>query len=59
MNGWMKMRDDPIDRADAMFIVRAAPLSIDQIRMTILAARVPPVPEIDEQFRICTRRFLL
>jgi len=52
------MRDDPIDRADAMFIVRVTPLSDDQIRSAILAARVPSVPEIDEQFRICSRRFV-
>jgi hypothetical protein len=52
------MRDDPIDRADAMFIVQAASLSSDQIRSAILAARVPSVPEIEEQFRICARRFM-
>ncbi len=52
------MRDDPIDRLDAMFIVKTAPLDQDQIRRAIRDARVPPVPEITEQFERCSRRFL-
>lgn len=52
------MRDDPIDRADAMFIVKNAPLSESQIRAAIGAACVPPIAEIEEQFRICAARFL-
>ena len=52
------MRDDPIDRADAQFIIRTAPLSPEQIRVAIHAARVPPIPEIEDQFRACIGRFL-
>ncbi len=52
------MRDDPIDRADALFIVKAAPLSMDQIRRAIQLARIPPVPEIAEQFDRCSRFFM-
>lgn len=52
------MRDDPIDRSDAAFIVKAAALTQDQIRRSIMAARVPAVPEIEEQFKICAGRFL-
>lgn len=51
------MRDDPIDRADAAFIVRAAPLSLERIRKAIDAARVPPIPEVVEQFEKCAKRF--
>ena len=50
------MRDDPIDRADAQFIIRAAPLSQEQIRSAIRMARVPPIPEIEDQFNACIRR---
>ena len=52
------MRDDPIDRADALFIVQAARLSPAQIRAAIQEARIPMVPEIMEQFNQCSRRFL-
>lgn len=52
------MRDDPIDRADALFIVRAAPLAQEQIQAAIRSARIPPVPEVEEQFRLCARRFM-
>jgi hypothetical protein len=52
------MRDDPIDRTDAQFIIRAAPLSEAQIRAAIRNARVPPIPEIQEQFDRCAKRFL-
>ena len=52
------MRDDPIDRTDALFIVQSAPLTPEQIRRAIREARVPPVPEIVEQFERCARRFL-
>lgn len=52
------MRDDPIDRMDALFIVKAAPLAPDQIRRAIREARVPHIPEIVEQFEKCASRFL-
>lgn len=52
------MRDDPIDRADADFIIRSAPFSADQVRAIIHSARVPKITELEEQFAICTRRFL-
>lgn len=51
------MRDDPVDRADAQFIVRAANLDADAIRRAIAAARVPDIAEVREQFAICARRF--
>ena len=51
------MRDDPIDRMDAMFIVKSAPLTSDQIRNAIRNARIPKVPEIVEQFKSCASRF--
>lgn len=52
------MRNDPIDRADARFIVESAPLSSDEIRQALRSARIPPVPEIAEQFELCVRSFL-
>ena len=52
------MRDDPIDRMDAQFIVDSGPLSQEQIRCAINSARIPPVPEIAEQFLRCSRRFV-
>jgi len=52
------MRDDPIDRMDAEFIISAGPLSQVQIVSAIRAARIPPIPEIAEQFERCSKRFL-
>ena len=52
------MRDDPIDRADAMFIVERAGLDQQTIRQAIEQARVPAIREIEEQFKICAARFL-
>lgn len=52
------MRDDPIDRADARFIVESGHLTVDQIREAIHNARVPPIPEIAEQFERCAKQFL-
>ena len=51
------MRDDPIDRKDAQFIIEFGPLLPEQIRLAIRSARIPPVPEIAEQFERCSRRF--
>lgn len=52
------MRDDPIDLADARFIVERAKLSPEQIRQAVASARVPPIAEIQEQFQRCASRFL-
>ena len=52
------MRDDPLDQADARFIVDRAGLTPEEIRRAIESARVPAIPEIEEQFAICSKRFL-
>lgn len=52
------MRDDPIDRADADFIIERAQFSPEQIHDAMRAARVPAIPEIQKQFAICSARFL-
>ena len=52
------MRDDPIDRMDAQFIIESSPLSQEQIRHAIQNARIPAIAEIAEQFEQCSRRFL-
>jgi hypothetical protein len=52
------MRDDPLDRSDAQFIIERGNLSKAEIKAAISAARVPDVPEIAEQFQLCARRFL-
>jgi len=52
------MRDDPLDLADARFIVERSKLSPNQIAGAIQQARVPDIPELREQFAICSKRFL-
>ncbi|MSR65318.1 MAG: hypothetical protein EXS18_05995 [Verrucomicrobiae bacterium] len=52
------MRDDPIDQADVRFIVERAKLTQPQIETAIRHARVPAIPDIQEQFAICSKRFL-
>jgi hypothetical protein len=52
------MRDDPIDRADALFIVRAAKLTPSQIEQAIRQARVPGLSEIREQFALACQKLL-
>ncbi len=52
------MRDDAADLADARFIVQRAGLGKETIRRAIARARVPAIPEIEHQFRICSARFL-
>jgi hypothetical protein len=52
------MRDDPIDRNDARFIIRNGNLSPEAIQAAIRSARVPPIPEIQEQFARCSRWFM-
>ena len=44
------MRDDPIDHADALFIVRRARLVPDQIRVALERAVLPESAEVREQF---------
>jgi hypothetical protein len=52
------MRNDPIDRQDADFIIARGRLTSEAIRQALREARVPDVPEIREQFELCSRRFL-
>lgn len=52
------MRDDPIDQADARFIVSRAGFAREQIEQAIRSARVPDIPEISEQFQRASRRLL-
>ena len=52
------MRDDPIDQADARFIVSAANFQRHEIEAALLAARVPDIPEIQEQYELSTKRLL-
>lgn len=51
------MRDDPIDAADARFIAERAGFSREAIQEAIEQAKVPPIAEIEEQFKICAARF--
>lgn len=52
------MRDDALDLADARFIADRAGFDQAAIERAIHEARVPAVPEIEEQFRLCSARFL-
>jgi hypothetical protein len=52
------MRNDPQDIADAQFVANRAGWSQDTIARIIDSARVPDIPEIREQFVICTAHFL-
>lgn len=52
------MRDDALDLADARFIAERASLDRAAIERALSMARVPAVPEIEEQFKICAARFL-
>jgi hypothetical protein len=52
------MRDDPIDRRDALFIVKSAGLAPDEVDAALRAARIPDIPEIQEQFQLASRRLL-
>ena len=52
------MRDDPIDRADALFIVRAGGLTLEAIEGTLAAVRLPDSIEVREQFDLASRRLL-
>jgi hypothetical protein len=52
------MRDDPIDQADARFIVTAGALTAESIENALAAARVPASPEVKEQLAAASRRLL-
>ncbi|MBI5154914.1 hypothetical protein HZA57_06730 [Candidatus Poribacteria bacterium] len=52
------MRDDPIDRQDALFIVRQAGLGREVVEDVVRQARVPDIPELREQFARATHRLL-
>lgn len=52
------MRDDPIDRSDALFIVRRAGLSREEIESAIQRARIPDSSEVREQFALASSRLL-
>ena len=52
------MRDDPIDRSDALFIISCAALDQSDIESAIGSARVPNVPEIREQFELASKKLL-
>lgn len=52
------MRDDPLDRKDALFIIERASLALDEIEAAMNRARVPQIPEIQEQFEIAGRKVL-
>lgn len=46
----MMRGSDPQDMADARFIIRAGHLDPEDVEQAICAARVPPVPEIEQAF---------
>ncbi len=52
------MRDDPIDRADALFIAQSAGLGIADITAAIARARLPESPEIQEQLQLASEKLL-
>ncbi|MFW6152547.1 MAG: hypothetical protein ACOC6C_06180 [Verrucomicrobiota bacterium] len=52
------MRDDPLDRWDALFIVSAANLTIFEIEDAIANARVPDSAEVKEEFELASRKLL-
>lgn len=52
------MRDDPIDHADARFVVSRAGFSAHDVRRLLERARVPDLPEIAEHFERASRRLL-
>jgi len=52
------MRNDPLDQSDALFLARMVNLSREKIERAIREARVPSVPELQEQFTIASEVFL-
>lgn len=51
------MRYDPQDLEDARFIAERAGFSSQNIQAWMAKARVPDIPEIREQFKLCAGRF--
>jgi hypothetical protein len=52
------MRDDPLDRADALFIAKASHVEAVDILAAKAKARVPDSAEIQEQFELATEKLL-
>jgi len=52
------MRDDPIDRSDAWFIVQSGGLSRDDVAAAVRRARLPRSEEVREQFAVASKRLL-
>ncbi len=52
------MRDDPIDREDAIFIIKSAKLKREQIVTALQEAFIPDVQDIREQFEIASSKLL-
>lgn len=52
------MRDDPLDRSDALFIIERAALRLEEVEAALARARIPGIPEIREQFEIASRKVL-
>ncbi len=52
------MRDDPLDRSDAQFLVRHNGWSRDEVQVLFSRARIPDIPELREQFAICCEKLL-
>jgi len=52
------MRDDPVDAADAQFIVKSGGLGRSDIERAIAAVRLPASSEVREEFRRASARLL-
>ena len=52
------MRDDPQDQQDAWFILQSASLSMEDVQRAVQEARVPNVPELEEQFERASARLM-
>lgn len=52
------MRDDPLDREDAIFIYEQGRLNMKILVQALKQARIPDIPEIREQFELASSRFL-
>lgn len=52
------MRNDPLDQRDALFLARHAGLPRENIERAVRSARIPAVPEIQDQFTLASKAFL-
>ena len=52
------MRHDPIDMADAQFIIDRSGMTRKDIHDLVSSACLPNIAEIKEQFALCSKRFL-